>query len=275
MLTLFLSVLGMIGLWVGFHFGLQLGNGWSVTLAVLSGLGFQVGASLLIRKKITALMAGIQARITERTNVLRRKYEQLGSRGGNVRFLMDQARRDQDAMMAEALETTRKMDPYCKWSFLLDRQINAIRLQFLYQLKKFDDVDKLLPKAMLGDPVLVCMKMCRQYKLGQEAELKKTYDKYRKKFKHDGALIYATYSWMLLRKKQTETALKVLIDGKEATDDEVLTANWEHVANGRLGSFSNAGLGETWYALLLEEPRQPKPTVVRQTRPGGNPWRRR
>ena len=275
MLTLFLSVLGMIGLWVGFHFGLQLGNGWSVTLAVLSGLGFQVGASLLIRKKITALMAGIQARITERTNVLRRKCEQLGSRGGNVRFLMDQARRDQDAMMAEALETTRKMDPYCKWSFLLDRQINAIRLQFLYQLKKFDDVDKLLPKAMLGDPVIVCMKMCRQYKLGQEAELKKTYDKYRKKFKHDGALIYATYSWMLLRKKQTETALKVLIDGKEATDDEVLTANWEHVANGRLGSFSNAGLGETWYALLLEEPRQPKPTVVRQTRPGGNPWRRR
>ena len=104
---------------------------------------------------------------------------------------------------------------------------------------------------------------------------KKTYEKARKKFKQDGALIYATYAWMLLRKKQTEAALKVLVDGKAATDDEVLAANWEHIVNGRVGSFSNAGLGEAWYALLLEEPKQPKPTVVRQTRSGGNPWRRR
>lgn len=275
MLTLILSLLGMVGLWVGFHLGLQWGNGWSIAAAVLLGLGGQVGASLFIRKKITALMTGIQTRITERTNVLKRKYEQLGSRGGNVRFLMDQARRDQDVMMNEALETTGKMDVYCKWSFLLDRQINAIRLQFLYQLKRFEEVDKLLPKAMLGDPILVCMKMCRQYKLGQEADLKKTYEKYRKKFKQDGALIFATYAWMLLRKKQTEAALKVLIEGKEATEDEILAANWEHVANGRLGSFSNAAFGEAWYALLLEEPKQPKPTMVRQARPGNNPWRRR
>jgi len=275
MLTLLLSLLVMIGLSMGFRWGLHWANGWSATLAVLSGIGFQIGASLFIRKKITALMTAIQARITERTNALKRKYEQLGSRGGNIRFLMDQARRDQDAMMTEALESTRKMDPYCKWSLLLDRQINAIRLQFLYQLKKFEEVDRLLPKAMMGDPVLVCMKMCRQYKLGQEVELKKTYEKARKKFKNDATLIYATYAWMLLRKKQTEAALKVLVDGKTATDDEVLEANWEHVANGRLGSFSNAGLGEAWYALLLEEPKQPKPTVVRQMRPGDNRWRRR
>lgn len=275
MLTLLVSLLCMVGFWAGLRFGVHMMNGWCVTLSILLGLGIQIAATLWIRKKITALMGAIQARITERTNVLKRKYEQLGLRGGNIRLLMDQARRDQDAMMTEALETTRQMDPYCKWSLMLDRQINAIRIQFLYQLKRFEEVDQLLPKTILGDPILVCMKMCRQYKLGQEAELKKTYEKYRKKFKANSALIYATYSWMLIRKKQTEAALKVLVDGKAATeDDEVLAANWEHVANGRMGQFSNAALGEPWYALLLEEPKQPKPTMVRQTRQGGG-WKRR
>lgn len=275
MLTLLISLMCMTGVWAGLHLGLGLGNGWSVTLAVVAGLGLQVAVTFWIRKKITALMTAIQNRITERTTVLRRKYEQMGSRGGSIKWIMDQAHKDQDALMTEALETTKKMEPYLKWSFLLDRQINAIRLQFLYQLKKFDEVDAILPKTMLGDPVLVCMKMCRQYKLGKDAELKKTYEKFRKKFKNDSTLIYATYSWMLLRKKQVEEAIKVLVDGKTATDDEVLAANWEAVANGRLGQFSNAGLGEAWYALLLEEPKQPKPTMVRQTRSGGPQWRRR
>jgi len=274
MLTLLFSVLTMVGVWAELHFGLGW-RAWGVVVAVLCGLGIQVAATLWIRRRITALMTAIQTRITEKTNSLKRKYEQLGSRGGNVKWLMDQARKDQDAMITEALESSRKMDPYCKWSLLLDRQVNAIRVQFFFQLKKFEEVDRLLPKTMLGDPILACMKMCRQYKLGQESELQKTYDKLRKKFKQDSALIYATYSWMLIRKKQPEAALKVLVDGKAATDDETLEANWEHVANGRLGQFSNAAFGESWYALLLEEPKQPKPTVIRQSRPGGPHWHHR
>lgn len=272
MLTLLLSLLGMGCLWAGLHFGLHWGN-WSVVLAVLFGLGIQIGSTLWIRKRITALMTAIQTRITERTNMLRRKYEQMAGRGGNVRFLMDQARKDQDAMIIEALESSKKMDPYCKWSILLDRQINAIRVQFLFQLKRFEEVDRLLPKTLLGDPVLCCMKMCREYQKGDEKALEKTYNKYRKKFKRDSVLIYATYSWMLLRKKQNEKALQVLVDGKTATEDETLEKNWESVANGKVGQFSNADFGETWYALLLEEPKQPKQPGPRQMRPGAK-WRR-
>jgi hypothetical protein len=109
------------------------------------------------------------------------------------------------------------------------------------------------------------MKMCREYQRGEEAALQKTYDKYRKKFKVNATLIYATYAWMLLRKKQTEKARQVLLDGKKATENEILEKNWEHVTNDRLSQFSNAGLGESWYALFLEEPKQPKPrTQVRR-----------
>ncbi len=274
MLTLFLSLLCMAGIWVGLHYGVGWHQGWSITLAILSGLGLQIGATLFIRRKITALMNAIQARITERTTALRRKYEQLGSRGAAMKFLMDQARKDQDVLMAEALESTKKMEPFCKWSFLLDRQVNAIRIQFLYQMKNFEEVDRLLPKTIFGDPVMVCMKMCRQYKLGKEEELRKTYNKYRKKFKQDSALIYATYAWMLIRKKELDKALAVLVDGKSATEDANLEANWDHVANGRVGQFSNAGFGESWYALLLEEPKQPKSSGPRYAHPGSKMRRR-
>jgi hypothetical protein len=274
MLTLLLSLSGMIGLWAALHLGpLHMRNLWSILLAFLLGLAIQISATLLIRRKITALMNGIQARISERTITLRRKYEQLASRGGNVRFLMDQARKDQDAMLVEALESSRKMDPYGKWSIMLDRQINAIRVQFLFQLKRYEEVDALLPKTLLGDPVLCCMKMCRQYQRGELDALEKTYNKYRKKFKRESVLIYATYSWMLLRKKMNDKALQVLVDGKTKTEDDTLAQNWEYVANGKVGSFSNANFGEPWYALMLEEPKQPKQPGPRQMRPGAK-WRR-
>jgi hypothetical protein len=258
MLTLLLSLLAMVGFWVGFHYGLQWGA-WGVVLSIFLGSAMFMGGMYLIRRRITAIMAAIQARITERNNTLMRKYQQLGNRnGGNVKQLMDQARRDQDAILTEALESTRKMDPYAKWSLLLDRQINAIRLQFLYQLRRFEEVDRILPKTLFADPVLCCMKMCRQYKRGEDAALQKSYDKYRKKYKFDATLIYATYAWMLLRKKQKDQARQVLMDGKKATENEILEKNWEHVTNDRLNQFSNAELGESWYALLLEEPKQPK-----------------
>lgn len=258
MLTLLLSLLAMVGFWVGFHFGLQW-RAWGVVLSIFLGSAMFMGGMYLIRRRITAIMTAIQARITERNNTLMRKYQQLGNRnGGNVKQLMDQARRDQDAILTEALESTRKMDPYAKWSLLLDRQINAIRLQFLYQLRRFEEVDRILPKTLFADPVLCCMKMCRQYKRGEDAALQKSYDKYRKKYKFDATLIYATYAWMLLRKKQKDQARQVLMDGKKATENEILEKNWEHVTNDRLNQFSNAELGESWYALLLEEPKQPK-----------------
>ena len=265
MLTMILSFVVMVGLWVGLGFGLHW-HAWGPILAVVLGVGSYVGTMLLINRKVGALMAAIQARITDKNNALMRKYQSLGSRGGNARYLMDQARKEQDAILSEALAATGRMDPYRRWILLLDRQINAIRVQFLYALRRFDEVDKLLPKSMLADPVLCCMKMCRQYQHGDEAGLEKTYDKSRKKFKVNATLIYATYAWMLLRKKQGEKARQVLLDGKKATENEVLEKNWEHLTNDKPSHFSNAGLGEAWYALLLEEPKQPKPKVIRRFR---------
>lgn len=266
MLTLLASLLVMGIVWAGLHFGAQLG-GWAVTLAVLAGVGVYVAIALVVRRKVGTIMTAMQTRITDRNKAVINKYQQIASRGGNAKYLMDQIRKEQDVIISEALETTRRIDGYCRWSPLLDRQVNALRVQFLYQLKRYNEVDKLLPKALLTEPVLSCMKMCREYQRGEEAALEKTYNRARKRFRANATLVYATYAWMLLKKKQFDKARQVLADGKKATEDETLERNWEHLTNDRPNQFSNADLGEMWYVLQLEEPKQPKPRVERRFRP--------
>ena len=78
---------------------------------------------------------------------------------------------------------------------------------------------------------------------------------------HQNALLAAAYSWILVQRKDIDGAYKALIHALEKSDNETLKANREHLANNRVAHFSNAGLGEQWYALMLEEPK------VRQQRP--------
>jgi hypothetical protein len=47
----------------------------------------------------------------------------------------------------------------------------------------------------------------------------------------------------------------VLIEACEKMENETIKRNREHLANNRVGHFSNAGLGDQWYALHLEEPK--------------------
>jgi hypothetical protein len=122
------------------------------------------------------------------------------------------------------------------------------------------------------DPVTLAMKMARQYQNRDMDALKKAFKKGVKRFKDEkGVLIYALYTWILVQEERIDDAVAILDDAKEKTEDETLRTNWEHLANGRVRRFSNAGLGEQWYALHLEAP---KPVKVRQQRFGGKMRRR-
>ena len=46
----------------------------------------------------------------------------------------------------------------------------------------------------------------------------------------------------------------------------MLLENHDKLLNGKAKQFSNAGFGDTWYALYLEEPKM-KPQRQRQGRP--------
>ena len=120
------------------------------------------------------------------------------------------------------------------------------------------------------DPLILAMKMVRKYKKGDLVEVEKMYNKGIKRFKGDKTtLIYALYSWILVKENKLEEAVVVLDEGKKKTENEVLKANWEHVANNRIKRFSNAGLGDNWYVLALEDV---KPIKQRAQLPfGGSP----
>ena len=58
-----------------------------------------------------------------------------------------------------------------------------------------------------------------------------------------------------MQRKDIDGAFKALNRALEKSDNETLKSNREHLANNRVAHFTNAGLGEQWYALLLEEPK--------------------
>ena len=109
---------------------------------------------------------------------------------------------------------------------------------------------------------MTAMKMARLYMLGKPAdEIAKVYEKAVRRLRYNqNVLLAAAYSWMLVQRKDIDGAFKALNRALEKSDNETLKANRDHLANNRVAHFTNSGLGEQWYALLLEEPkiRQPR-----------------
>ena len=58
-----------------------------------------------------------------------------------------------------------------------------------------------------------------------------------------------------MKSGDTDGAFKVLTEALKKSDDATLKFNHEQLMNNRVAHFSNAGIGDPWYSLLLEEPR--------------------
>lgn len=233
-----------------------LGTTLSLTLGLVGALVIQIGMGFYFRKVVGAKMNQLQMQMSAAGEQLRRKYEALAQRGGNMKMMMAQAEKEQATLFQDAIEFTKSLDPYCKWSLMLDRQLATIRMQFSYQMKDFEAVDRLMPKVFIAEPIAASMKLCRLYHLGDEKKLEKSYKSFSKKFKTKGALIFAVMSWIRVKQNRIPEAVSILVDGKKRTADETLSKNWELLVNDKVKQFSNAPLGEMWYALQLEEPKQ-------------------
>ena len=190
--------------------------------------------------------------------------------GGNIKQMQRQIEMDQMTLIKEALAFTKRFEPLKKWNQLMGRQIVTMRLQFLYQLKRFDEVDQILATGglftgpMMMEPLLVAMKMARQYKKGDVEGVEKTFKKRVKWFRGSrGTLLYGVMSWVYMQQGEADKARLLLIKGKDVTGDETLTRNLEMLANNKDKSFSNAGLADEWYGLYLENPPAPKQQKMR------------
>jgi len=205
-----------------------------------------------INEKLSALMLEIQQKIQGMQNRMMHRPT------GSPKQMMQILEREQQAGLDRMIEALDLFKPLYKWSFLMKRQVNTMRMVFLFQQKKFDEVDALLPKCLVLDAQSMTIKLVRMYK-NNDPKLDKYFKTRARRFKGDNAVIpYATYSWILVKQNRVEDAIKALTDARKQTSNEVLEKNRELLLNGKVKQFSNAPLAEAWYTLMLEEPKMPR-----------------
>jgi hypothetical protein len=231
----------------------------------------------VVRKKIAAVQKELQEILVNGQKQMNRRIQMFQSKpGGNIKQIQRQLEGDQKALITQALEFTKRFEPFKKWTLMMDRQIATMHMQFNYQLKNFEKVDKLLATAglftgpMMMEPMAIAMKMARQYERGELEKLEKTFNRHVKWMRGNrGTLLYALMSWVYMQQGEAEKARMLLVKAKDITSDKTLASNWELLSNNKDKQFSNAGLGEEWYGLYLETPPMPKQQRMHGNAHGG------
>ena len=161
MLTLFISALVATAL-AGASIAAQASTGATVFYSMVGFIGTFFLVGFLVRKKMSKVQGELQESMQNAQGRMQRKVQMFQNKpGGNVKQIQRQIEMDQKAMLKEGLEFTKRLEPFRKWSLLTGRQIATMRLQFHYQLKEFDQVDKILATCgflkgpMMMDPMAV------------------------------------------------------------------------------------------------------------------------
>lgn len=270
MLTVMLNAL--LGLLICAGLGLTGGAiwGWAVFWGVIVFLAGQGLAGFLIQKKVKAAMGGVQKILEDGQRRLQFKINQWQMRPpSSPKQAQMELEKEQRVFVERAIEASKAIERFSRWAPLMMRQVATMRAQLYWMLKDFKKVDELLPKALIVDPLMAAIKIARMHMRG-EKDIDKVFRKYTARVRYgDGALLYGLYSWILVQNKDLDGAHRVLLQACDKLENETIKANRDHLANNRLSQFSNAGFGEQWYALHLE---QPKVKMQRQPRYSGRPF---
>jgi hypothetical protein len=256
MLTILISALVGLGLGLGLFFGDLAHWGWCLLWGLLGFGACQAGAGLLLRRRIKRLMDGVQGMLATGQKRLQAKVNQWQLRPpGSLKQAQIEMEREQRGFLQQALAQTTAFDPYYRWSPLLKRQVNTLKMQLYYQMKNFAEVDRLMPTCLFLDPMTAAMRLARLY-VRKEEGLDKFFERQVARLRYgQGALLYALYAWIAVQRKDIDLAHQTLVRAAAKMENETIKRNLEHLSNNRPRQFSNAGLGDEWYALGLEEPR--------------------
>lgn len=234
---------------------------WGTVLAVLFALAVFVGVNLWLKKRLEAVFRRVQEALTSDQTAMKRQLERMQSKmGGVTKGLQKQLEKKQTEGLRSALQMLDEAAPLARLNFLIERQLATMRAQLHFQMREFEEADKYLEKAMAFDSFTMAIKMVRSYKREETERLDKLFKKAAKRFKkdEDAELVHAVYSWILVKTDRVDEAVELLANAKEKIESDLIKRNWEHLANGRTKRFSNASLGDRWYALHLETPKPVK-----------------
>ena len=275
MLSIIISVfLSSLSIWFASNWLDSLG--WIITIGILVFLAASILLNRIFGKKLTKIVDQVQEILKESQQETVRMINRFQSKPVGTQKLMEaKVEKIVEAGVIKALELLETAIPLYKWTILAKRQISTLKMQLNFQIKRFDEADKLMSNIIVLEPMTLAMKMTRQYHQNS-TDLEKSFKKGIKKFKGDkGVIIYSLYSWILVKRKDTQKALEILAEAKEKTDDENIHRNWQHLANNKPHLFSNSALGEQWYALHLEKPPKQKVSKGHLKRNPMMPKRRR
>lgn len=269
MITVAMAVLA--GVLMGLVLGITetFGYGWSTFFGVLTFGVVQGVSGYLVQKKVKAAMTRVQAILVGGQKQLQAKVARWQMRPpSSIQAAQAEMARDQRVFVKDALAETEKLHHFDLWVPFMKRQIATAQFQLHWMIKDFKAVDELMPKAMFLDPTMSAMKLARLQMLNAPTEeITKVYAKAVRRLRYNqNVLLAAAYSWILVKRNDVDGAFKALNRALENSDNVVLKANREHLANNRLAHFSNAGIGEQWYALQLEEPKYNQPRQRMQWR---------
>lgn len=258
MITVLINVFVALAVGVGLTLSGLSPWGWSILWGALTLLGGQLALGWVLRRKMAAIGDRVQAVLKQGQARMQAKVQRWRTKQmTNQKAAEAELAKDRDAMIAEVQAILRPLERYRLWVPLLGRQLATMELQFAWQRKDWARVDALLPRALILDPMLACIRLARLWQ--REApteELRKAYRKTTRRARYGAtALLASTFAWMLLQRDETDEAYKVLVEADERNENAVIKANRDALANNRLAHFSNAGFGEEWYALWLEEPK--------------------
>ena len=231
-------------------------TGWGITSGIFAGLVVWLILSLILRKIVGRRQMVIQNIMMDAQNKVNRQLEMFNRRPpSSVNAARQTLEKIQFAAIHKALAELEHFKVFYPWSPMLSRQINTMKVQLYYQLRDFAKVDTLLPKALLLDAQSLAIKMARMYK-HDDAKLDKFYKRRCWRFKgEDGAFLASVYAWIKVRQDAVDKALDALRNAKKTSDNQILLENIDRLVNGKIKHFSNAGFGDMWYVLALEEPK--------------------
>ena len=234
------------------------GTTWSILFGLLLAVASYAAAALFLRRTMGAEMKKIQGIMETGQRQVQSRVQAIQSRPvGNPTQIMQELEKMQHKLLQQCLDASGGLDRFINWVPLMTRQIATMRLQFNYQMKNFDAVDRYLPKALFLDPLTMAMKLAQLYRRKTPTAIIRTeFNKLIKRTKYNqGTLPYSLMAWIYIQENDSDAAHAILVDAAKNTENETIKRNRDRLANNKPREFSNLGLGDEWYALLLEAPK--------------------
>ena len=240
------------------RWGFGAGIGWSVFWGILSLVVAQFALGFLVQRRVKAVMNAVQSILLAGQKRLQQKMLRWQMRPpGSVQAAQKEIFADTKVFVQDALAKVDELNRF-RWLVpMMDRQIATAKVQLAWMVKDFKTVDALMPKVLLVDPMMTAIKIARLHMTGGDfKDIEKLYRKGVGRVRYNGnVLLAAEMSWIQVKRGDADGAFKTLTEALKKSDDATLKRNHECLMNNRVGHFSNSGLGDQWYSLLLEEPK--------------------